>query len=253
MNKKRLMLTGAAVAFALTTLCSVRLYAHQVALKNGFVVHFQKYRLAANNLYYLGDDGKEVSVPLSTINMELTQQLTAAEKTPLKLPGMSATKATNGDGQPPSLGELAQRLRSGDAKTTNQRVFTDDNFSHTVSADALPGAPSTKNAETTFHDAEAAISKLEDKTEKELGNDVAGDTQFPRRSVWEGKLYAEKQQVIAAARDVLAVAKSNATDGVKNSALSKFNWEMEKYNDLKAEGIGQAADWERKTERNVKP
>lgn len=165
MNKKRLMLIGAAAVFALITLCSLPLHAHQAALKNGFVIHFQKYRVEGNNLYYVGDDGKEISVPLSTINMELTRQLNTAEKTPLKLPGMSATNATNGDGPPASLGELAQRLRPGDAKTTKQRVFTDDNFSHTAGPDALSGAPSTKNAETTFHVAEAAISKLEDKTE----------------------------------------------------------------------------------------
>src|SRR5487761_130493 len=133
------------VLFALATLCSLPLYAHQVALKNGFVIHFQKYRVADNKLYYVGDSGKEVAVPLSTINMELTQQLNTAEKTPLKLPGMSATQETNGDGQPASLGELAQRLRSKDAKTTNQRVFTNDDFSHTASPDTLPGAPSTKD------------------------------------------------------------------------------------------------------------
>jgi hypothetical protein len=134
--------------------------AQQVALKSGFVVQIQKYHVAGNKLYYVGPDGKAVSVPLDQINMELTQQLNAAEKTPLKLPGMSATNETDRDDRAASLGEQAKRLRPEDSKATNQRVFTDDNFSHTATSDALPGASSTKNAETTFQDAEAAISKL---------------------------------------------------------------------------------------------
>jgi len=199
MNKKRLVPIVAAAVFALIMLCYLPLYAHQVALKNGFVIHFQKYRVADNNLYYLGDDRKEVSVPLNTINMELTQQLNTAEKTPLKLPTEATTKAVSDGSQPASLGVLAQRIadvarknQTKDAHITAKRVWTSDDFSSTGEEEStVPLTQTPESVSETLREFRALDKEKLGAAVLKMAN--APDVNFPDRRNWEQELFEAKQ------------------------------------------------------------
>jgi hypothetical protein len=146
-----------------------------------------------------------------------------------------------------SVADAARQNRPKDAKVASKRIFTDDDFQHSVSQEASPN-PATLS--DSMDNAERAISRVEDKTERQLAEDVVRDIQFPGRPEWEHRLYLKKQLQIASARALLAVVKSKASS---NSAISsarfQFDLETTGYNKIKVEGIAKAADWEKKTGR----
>jgi hypothetical protein len=47
--------------------------AHQVALKDGRVIQFEKYRVADGALVYTGSDGKEAKIALADIDLGRTR------------------------------------------------------------------------------------------------------------------------------------------------------------------------------------
>jgi hypothetical protein len=150
-----------------------------------------------------------------------------------------------------SVADAARQNRPKDAKVTSKRVFTDDDFEHSASADGVSAATTSKQQlSDSMENAQRTIGSVEDKTERELANDVAGEVQFPGRPEWEHKLYLKKQAQIASARALLAVVNSKASSaGAISSARSQFDLETTGYNEIKIEGIAKAADWEKKTAR----
>jgi hypothetical protein len=156
---------------------------------------------------------------------------------------MSIFIASQGHAQ--SLGVLAEQNKPKDAKVTTKRVFTDDDVLHATPQDTS----TSKSPKDRISEAESAISRLAEKSSRELGDDIVHDNQFPDRAKWEEKLYEQKEKVIAAARAVIATIKSESADSVVSSAKYKFDIEMGGYNDLKVDGLAKAADWERRTSK----
>jgi|HubBroStandDraft_2_1064218.scaffolds.fasta_scaffold305462_1 hypothetical protein len=105
---------------------------------------------------------------------------------------------------------------------------------------------SVKSLQSAVSEAESAISKLENLTPRQLGENIAHDIQFPDRAQWEQRLYEKRQKVIVAARAYLAVAKSTTDTTLARSTKYDFDIEMVGYNDLATEGLAKAADWERR-------
>jgi hypothetical protein len=89
------------------------LFAYDVVLKDGSVIHFQKYRATETALLYIDDQGKEISIPLTSVDLDRTRELNAKENPPLNLPGLvTASSSANPDGQA-SHGDIARNLRNG--------------------------------------------------------------------------------------------------------------------------------------------
>ena len=91
------------------------------------------------------------------------------------------------------------------------------------------------------------LDQLADKTPRELGNDAVGDVQFPGRDSWEQKLYDQKLKFIAAGRHLQAACASGL-QGAINAANLDYRVQANVYNEIRAEGIGKAADWARRTQ-----
>lgn len=222
-------------------------WAQQVVLKDGFVVHIHKYHVSADKLYYVGDDGKQTSILLSDINLALTQQLNAEEKTALKLPGMSNTrKTTTADQKTESLGELAQRLRPKNLKPATQRVFTNENFqSEPASAGQSNVSKPLSNAQIRQR-AEDMLREASTKTEQLFAIDALGDDlediQFPGRSRWEEQLYESEQKLIADARLCLSNRVSDKGPP-QDAACSNLDWDEAKTDSLKSKGREMAREW----------
>jgi hypothetical protein len=100
---------------------AIPLYAHRLVFKDGRTVQFERYLVTERTLIYTGKDGKEVSVPLSDVDMERTAEMNAGEPVPLVLPGMvlPSQQAANNSPEPPqpSLAEIAlQSLLQNDLR-----------------------------------------------------------------------------------------------------------------------------------------
>src|SRR6266850_1124607 len=108
------------------------LYAYRIALKDGRVVHFEKYRVNEEELFYIGDDGKETAIPLNNIDVDRTRQLNAQEPVPLDLPGMATSSSKQNQNTEPSLGEIARKTKKDEKGATTKRVFTDDDVMHSI-------------------------------------------------------------------------------------------------------------------------
>lgn len=146
-----------------------------------------------------------------------------------------------------SVADAARQNRPKDTKVTTQRVFTDDDFEHsTVANTPEPAKSPTATVEDGQRKAKSAVDDLDKMTPRELSDSVVRDIQFPDRPQWEEKLYAEKQILVGKARALLATVDANAAQGIKDSALASFQVEALSFNRLKAEGIGKAAEWERR-------
>ena len=202
-------------------LCSP-LLAYQLAMKDGRIVEFQKYRIEKESVVYTAADGKETSVPLAEVDLERTKALNAKETPPLDLspaPAAGASPAA-GPAEEPSLGDTARNLRQqGKAHAASlKHKFTDEDMTHPASADpateetdanAAPGSgtqggkpakstgtKSTQRKEVT----DAQISEYYDLGRTETANavlemaDLPPDTPFPDRSEWEARLYEGKKE-----------------------------------------------------------
>ena len=71
---------------AAAILSATSVSAHTVVLKDGRLIQFQQYRATENALLYLDDHGKEISIPLTSIDLDRAPELSASDKPPLDLP-----------------------------------------------------------------------------------------------------------------------------------------------------------------------
>jgi len=198
-------------------------FAYELAMKNGSVVEFQKYRVENGKVIYTDAAGKEVSVALADVDMDRTKTLNAKEKTPLDLSGSAAQAAESATAssanEPQSLGDAARALRQqGKAHPTSQkRTYSDDDMSHgsggglpSLEAEAKP-APAAAGASTTTTSktsapkprvSEQEISEYYDMGREETARAMLAyaklppDTQFPERTEWESKLFEAKKEMV---------------------------------------------------------
>jgi hypothetical protein len=169
--------TRPVVLLALALLvCAPRLFAYDVALRSGAVIHFKNCRVVNQELLYIAEDGIEKSVLLSDINFERTRELNASAYPPLDLDGwikqMNAPKKTLAATPSQPLGDVARELRLKGVTDPQGHVFTDDDFpkspgappSANASSEASPGrlnSPSSPGASTTASDWAASKAKIE--------------------------------------------------------------------------------------------
>jgi hypothetical protein len=239
-------------ATAVMMLVSFSALAHQIALKDGRIIAFDHYRASEQSLFYTDSSGKEIKVPLSDIDYDHTRALNATDPQPLDIPGLAfQTPPASSKGEP-SLADIARQAQKSTPASAATRVFTDDNFGHTTSVNQSQqqrmSAKDSLRADTEA--ANKAISDLESKTARQLSNEVVGDIQFVGRPDWEDRLHNQSMRLVETARMIVAVANNpSGNEGTMNSASWNFSLETSKFNNLKAEGIAKAADWERTTRR----
>lgn len=161
-------------------------------------------------------------------------------------PPVAAQNASPAGSSDAPLGDIAKKVRPTNAKVTSKRVYTDDDVVHGQPV----GADSDTKARTSsaISRAESVVNDLADLNSRELGENVVGDVRFPGREVWENKLYAQKQKLVAAARAWLATQKDGSGPGVADAAANSYNVQRTMYNDLEMEGKAQADSW--KNRRN---
>ncbi len=258
------------IVITASLLLGVPLFAYQVALKDGRVIQFQKYRVADDKLYYSAKDGREASIPLAAVDMDRTRQLNASESPPLELPGLAPPK-TPAVSQEPSLGEIARQIRRGQTKPATKRVFTDDDVAHATyeSLTASNGAASSiEQTNAYLDDAEAYANELADKTARQLADLAVGDVQFPGRDRWEDTLFTQKEELVKAIRaavfaarqrmHLLSLSEGTASpskdDQVKtqeakravDEQISNIRLQRFRYDQLVSEGVRAAAEWKRR-------
>jgi hypothetical protein len=188
---------------AISLLTAVPACAYTIALKDGRLIQFQKYRVTNTALLYMDDQGSEVSVGLDAIDLDRTRELNSKENPPLSLEDLiKISKSKNPDDQP-SLGEIARSVRKKDASAARGRVFTND--------DVAPASPTTTGtlqtepaSSDTWHDRlnafRATVGPLENMDASSLARTVLGnlDVDFPGRRTWEEQLSSRKDAVITA-------------------------------------------------------
>jgi hypothetical protein len=154
-----------------------------------------------------------------------------------------------------SLGDIAKQVRPKDAKVTTKHVFTDDDVAH----GADPGLLTThSDSKSTLEDAQKVIDTAASLNSRQVGQSLVGENRFPGRDAWEDKLYQQRQKVIAAAQmavDYEADQKHKIkTESDRTTVqaglrrlLAELSVEQDRYERIVAEGIGQAAAWEKRS------
>jgi hypothetical protein len=176
--------------------------AHQVALRDGHIIQFEKYRVAEGQLIYVSSDGKEVQVAISSIDIERTRTLSKSDSPPLDLPGLIPQDTPPSTNANQSLGEIARQVRPKDAKVTTQRTFTDDDVTHgSASLPPQLTTPSSTSPDEQYWTEMDQLKKWADnmanQTPRQLSESVAGEIQFPGRADWEQKLYEQKEKLVS--------------------------------------------------------
>ncbi len=162
-----------------------------------------------------------------------------------------------GSGNPDKpLGDIAKQVRPKDAKVTTKHVFTDDDVAH--GSDPGPMTKSPSDIKSSLSDAQDVIDRAANRTSRELGESVVGDIRFPGRDAWEEKLYHQRLKLVGAAQTVVDYA-ANKLDKAKTEVdqaaakkgleqlLFTLSVERTAYNRISAEGISQAAAWEKRS------
>jgi hypothetical protein len=237
----------------LVALIAVPLRAHQVALKDGKTIQFERYHSTETMLFYTAGDGKEVAIPLKDVDLERTRRLNATEPMPLDLPGLIPPGGTNGG--EPSLADIARQQRKGISVTPAKRVLTDDDVPHASPAVAHVQVAPPEDARLDTKPIQKIIDKLANKSQTQLASEAAGDIQFPDRDAWEKKLYGQGQRVLRFAQSYLdRVKKLDAiTDPAERSTASEiaknFEWQTHEeetlYNQISTEGSQKAKELEK--------
>ena len=240
-------------------------FAYRLAMKNGSVVQFEKYRVESGNVICTDAKGKEVSVAIADVDLERTTALNATEAPPLDLSGATAKPPENAGAsadQPQSLGDAARSLQQqGKAKATAQkRSYTDDDMAHSPGPGELSKLKEEAAAQTTASGQSGKAgsssvsgsksSKSRAMTDQEVseyydlgraesarallsGAELPPDTPFPDRSEWEARLFEAKQDMVHAyfrAKDHLD------DDDLYNEWVDKWN----AFADVANEGIKRA-------------
>ena len=178
--------------------------AYTVALKDGQVIQFRKYRATETALLYVDDQGKEISIPLASVDLERTSELNTKENPPLNLPGLIATSPGRDLDSQPSLGEIARNFRKKDATAPSTRVFSNDDVASSPFTGAAEPLPLQNSNPDTWQDRldayKATVGPLENMDATRLARAVLGDldVDFPGRREWEEELSSRKQGVVTA-------------------------------------------------------
>jgi hypothetical protein len=231
------------------------LFAYDVTLKDGRVIHFKKYHVADNKLYFTDDEGREGSVVLDSVNIDLTRQLNKNENPPLELPGLSNDHEKEATSQRPSLAEVARQIRA-DKLTTTQHIFTNDDVQSATGEDRIQdwiragASPSSADPAKwgKFREAAIALAKVSQRlTEQEVALQALGklyEIQFPGRDRWQVQLYAAHQRVYT-----LFETCFERTDEENKVACSKIESAQYDLKLLEQEGNKRAISWKEDREK----
>jgi hypothetical protein len=185
-------------------LVALPVFAYEVALKDGRVIRFQKYRATESALLYIDDQGREISIPLDSVDLDRTRELNSQENPPLNLPALVSTSAARNLESQPSLGEMARNLRKKDAAAPSKRVFSNDDVASspfTAAAEQLTLHNSNPDTWQARLDAfKATVGPLENMDANRLARAVLGDldVHFSGRHEWEEELSLRKEAVVTA-------------------------------------------------------
>lgn len=269
---RRLLTLGFAVILLAPLLC-----AYQVALRNGSVIHFEKYRVVNNELLYVSQSGEERSVLLTDINFARTEELNAKENPPLDVQALidqmnAARKDASAPKPAPPLGDVARQLGLKGDGNAEGRVFTNDDFPSSPTSPfpmnttvmsspgqnaAVQPSPVTNSpaANSDWAASKAKIelflSKTENLTElqyaaKMLGSDLA-EVQFPGRSHWQTEIYRDHQRYIADAK--LCISDRVSDEGRRqNLACSRLDSDKSNVQSMRATGKASAEEWKSRQE-----
>ena len=136
-----------------------------------------------------------------------------------------------------------------------QRRIVDDSWmeqglSYQKSEQTLSSPDSPQQSSPSVSDLQRRLDDLSDKTPRQLGEQFAGNIQFPDRDRWEQKLTAARDRLVAKIQVTLDLARSDkSTPTALNSALYDMRLANTGYGDVQAEGVAAAADWKRKTDK----
>lgn len=254
-------------AALLLALLATPLFAYRLVMKDGRIMRFEKYRVTEKTLYYTGEDGKDVAVLLTDIDMDQTQRLNAQESVPLNLPGMASPSQHTSDNAEPSLAEIARQAGGKSTTSITKRVFTDDDLKHGSSQPPLPDLTKTvagyrNDTEAYLQDAEKYADSLNAKTPRQLGEIVAKDIQFPGRDAWEKQLADRRDALVTATqttafsvRRAQTLSEGNDKDGAQDAhtavqeQLTRLYAARRDYERVLADGADKAAKWERERTR----
>jgi len=261
------------VAAALLMMVGAPLYAYRVALKSGEVIEFRQYRATETALLYVDDQGREVSVPLSSIDMDRTRKLNSGESPTLDLPGMPAQDPSTKSEPQPSLGEVARRVTKSAPNGPVKHVFTDDDVVHSgiTADDALSAGNSDPDSwQDRLRSMKATVDSLENTDANSLARKVLGhlDIDFPGRRAWEEELFSRRGAVSTALqnaskqyeefyrlRDVLQRAgtlskgdedKLSHARLAAESAINQAQVQQSKFESSVDKGKQRALEWKRK-------
>lgn len=223
----------------LTAMVAPPALAHQIALKSGRVVQFERYRVTETLLFYTDSSGKEVKIALADIDLDRTRDLSVPDNPPLDLPGLSHSNPKGSNAASQSLGDAARSVRKKDASTALKRVFTDDDVaSARFEGGASSGRTSCDKPETVLR----TMSKFFDMDRVTLGQAVLRmanidvHTPFPERSEWEFSLFDAKQKM---ARETLQ-AEAHPNDVQEQKLAEK---KLNAFDAIADRGIQQARDY----------
>jgi hypothetical protein len=222
---------------AASILSAISVGAHTVALKDGRLIQFQQYRTTENALLYVDDHGKEISIPLTSIDLDRTRELSAGDKPPLDLPGLSPPDRPQTNAENQSLGELARQRRPTEAQTTTKQVWTSDDF-RSASEDEAPIAAKTQEGS-----ASETLEKFRLLGKEELGTAVlrrgnAPNVDFPSRKDWEERVFEAKQTWLDQV-DRMVAHKDSDKDS-QNTEIRLAQGAQKNFERIAAEGVLQA-------------
>jgi hypothetical protein len=192
-----------------------------------------------------------ICVLLQLVNNVADTPLKRSELLPCVAPKLDPVTVTDAP-NPPDVGVMPVITGVGAVTKLIAEIekFTGDDHSWSSGVSTGSGAtgPSTVSDSKSYQQQIGEIlDQLADKTPRQLGNDAVGDVQFPGRDSWEQRLFDQKLKFIAAGRHLQAVYASGI-QGAINPADLDYRIQANVYNEIRAEGIGKAADWARKAQ-----
>jgi hypothetical protein len=270
---QRTMVLGMAMLFL-----APLVFAYEVALRNGTVVHFEKYRVVNNELLYLAPSGEERSILLTDINFARTRELNVNANPPLDLASwidkMNAARksAPVQKPAPKPLGDVARELGLKPEPGVEDHVFTDDDFPSSPvpppppAAAAAPrpagnpvaaqaAAANTSAATADWAASKAKIQQFLEKTAgmtegeyaaRSLGPNLA-DVQFPRRDSWQSGIYTAHQRYVTDAQ--LCISDRVSDEGRAQAIVcSRLDTDKNNVHTQREDGKARAQAWKSRQE-----
>jgi hypothetical protein len=135
-------------------------------------------------------------------------------------------------------------------KTVVDNSWMQQGLSYQKAEQASSGTQSAQQDLPTVGDLQSKLDDLANKTPRQLGEQFAGDIQFPGRDRWEQKLSTARDRLVARIQVVLDLVRSDkSTPTALNNAAYDMRLADTEYGDVQAEGQAKAADWKRKTDK----